>query len=102
MRGSNGVRSHHGTADMFFLVNAKGKNEQATIHLADDSADTTFRMPAANQGGQRALRSACAAMRCDALQYAVNVMQCDMRGALLHMHLYASGCVTMHVGHVLL
>lgn len=54
LRGGNPSRSHHGTKDMFFLVNAKGKEEQATIHLADDSADTAWRMPATNQGGQPA------------------------------------------------
>ena len=72
LHGSNPCRSFHATEDMFFLVTAKGKEEVATIFLAEDAADQDFEMPDDHQGGLPqlntgatcfAMRSRCIAMR---------------------------------------
>lgn len=113
LHGSNPCRSFHATEDMFFLVTAKGKEEVATIFLAEDAEDQDFEMPEENQGGLPQLNTrAPHAVRCvsDALQCVLNALTCDgptklcngMRSYALAMHcnaLYdanARRCVTMH------
>ena len=53
LRGCNGYISHHGTKDMFFYVRAASTTTVATVHMSDDSNDTSFKLPEEGQGQPR-------------------------------------------------